>query len=112
MTRFPQFKYTIGHIQNDENWIFIKDPNDSGWEKNLFDSWADDEEKYCGPVEFILRIKDKNNWTIKKVGLLQYSFEEDPLQMVFQMDDLMGFVIIAHKENLEKTISFLGEYMD
>ncbi len=111
MTRFPRFKYIIGHVQNEEGWIFIKDPNDSDWEKSLFDSWADDDEKYIGPVELLLRIKEKNNWTIKKGGLLQYSFEEDPLQMVFQMDDLFGFVIIAHKENLEKTISFLEEYM-
>ena len=112
MTRFPQFKYVIGRIQSDKNQIFIQDQNDSGWEKNLFDSWADGENRFIGPVEFLLRIKEKTGWAIKKAGFLQYAFEEDPLQLIFQMDDLFGFVIVTNKENLENAISFLQQYID
>ena len=112
MTRFPQFKYRIGHIENDVNWILITDPNDTDWGNSLFDSWADDEEQCMGPVEFLLRIQEKTHWTIKKAGLLQYKFEEDPLQMIFQMDDLFGFAVLTDKENLDQAISFLQEYME
>ena len=56
----------------------------------LYGLWEDD-----GPAELMLRIKEANGWTIVDKGMGRFSFSEDPQNLIFQWDDLFGFVIIV-----------------
>lgn len=40
--------------------------NNSGWGEEIFEFFSD--AKDAGPIEFLLRIKDCNNWNIEEVG--------------------------------------------
>jgi len=109
MERHPEYKYKIGRLAPKESWIYIEDMNDSGWGKEIFDFWSD--EKDDGPVEFLLRIKEENNWNIKKVEPFGYQFIEDELEMEFLWDDLFGFTIqIKDWYMLGKVLDFLKLY--
>lgn len=93
MTRHPEYKYQVGKSFENKRWIHIEDLENSGWGKEVLDCWSDIKDD--GPMEFILRVKDKYNWTVIEVGELQYSFIEDKLNLIFQWDDLFGFVIVV-----------------
>ena len=110
MDRHPEYKYYIRHIDKKNRWIYIDDKDKSGWGDRLFD-WSD-YEGYSGPVEFILRIKEANQWFVDKAGDVQYRFEQDNIGMVFQWDDLFGFVVIVRNRNrVDEVIEFLNRYM-
>lgn len=111
MQRHSEFEYSIERIKDDssEIWIYISD-NGSGWEEDIFD-WTSDEQ-YDGPIELIKRIQEKENWTIKNVGELQYSFEEDCNHLMFQMDDLFGFtIVLKDAEKYDSMMNFIKKYI-
>ena len=109
MDRHSEYKYSIAKLYEKYGWIFIDDM-DSGWKFSLFD-WSDDDQ-YNGPVEFVLRIKDSTNWDIEKINALQYRFKQDPLKLIFQMDDLLGFVVIVPDwGRVDEVVAFLNSYM-
>lgn len=94
MQRHPEYRYNLNPNFFKSNLIRIEDPDHNNWGEAVMDTW--DEENYKGPVELLLRIREKKNWTIKEVGIGQYSFEEDKLNLIFQWDDLFGFVIVVN----------------
>jgi len=108
--RHPEYEYRIGHVTRDtQAWIFILD-NKSGWSAELSD-WTSDEQ-FSGPMEFLKRIHDREHWNFVEHGVLQYCFIEDPYHVIFQMDDLYGFVAIVNDNLLYKgAIEFLQKYM-
>lgn len=111
MIRHPEYKYCIKHIEatSSEILLYISD-NGSGWKKDLFD-WTSDEQ-FDGPDELLKRIQDNEKWTIKSVGILQYGFEEDFNNLVFQTDDLLGFVIIINDtDKYDKAMKFIKKYI-
>lgn len=110
MKRHTEFQYCIGRIEKSSSiWIFIED-NKSGWNKEVFD-WTSDEQ-YAGPIELLKRIQEREHWTIKRVGELQYGFDEDPYNIVYQMDDLFGFVaIINDVKQYDKVLAFIKKYV-
>ena len=56
-------------------------------------------------------IQEQERWTIKNMGELQYCFEEDFYQIVFQMDDLYGFVMVVDKEKkYDEVLDFIKKY--
>ncbi len=112
MERNPNYKYCIGRFleKEDEVWIFIKDFNNSGWERELND-WTSDEQ-YAGPIEFLKRIQEKENWSLQKAGELRYAFKEDENKIIFQFDDLFGFVLIADKNNFGSALKFIKKHID
>lgn len=106
MNRHPEYKYRVGQINTEEHWINIEDKDDSGWGKLARDPWEDDNER--GALEFILRVKDKTGWDIEKVGDWQYRFKQDELGIIYQWDDLFGFVILYKDASvLNKTLEFI-----
>ncbi len=110
MDRHPEYKFYIRHIDEKNKWIYIDDKDMSGWGESVFD-WSDDERDN-GPVEFILRIRDANRWIVDKVGDGQYRFRQDDLSMVFQWDDLFGFVVsVEDWSRVDEVIVFLNQYM-
>ena len=109
MNRHPEYRYTIGNTEN--LWIYVEDMGDSGWGSDVFD-WSS-ENSNTGPLELLLRIRDKTGWTIEEVGPTQYKFMEDSLGLIYQWDDLFGFVIIAQSLNhLYPAKRFLGDYFN
>ena len=111
MERHPEYKYYIERISENDSWLFIGDRNHSGWGTKVFDAW--DEDKDTGPIEYILRIKEQNQWDIEKVKDLQYRFEQDELGTIFQWDDLFGFVaVIKDWDRLNEVLDFLSVYWD
>lgn len=111
MERHSEFEYCIKNIKDDssEIWIYISD-NGSGWEEDIFD-WTSDGQ-YNGPIELLKRIQEKENWTIKNVGELQYAFEEDCNHLIFQMDDLFGFVIVLEDvKKYDSAVNFIKKYI-
>lgn len=111
MKRHPEYKYCINYINKEDFWIFISDKGESGWGENVFDPWSDEIDD--GPIEFIERIKERNQWDIEKVGRLQYRFIQDTIGMVFQWDDLFGLVVVVEdRDRLGEVLQFLGEYME
>ena len=110
--RHCEFKFGVKRIVEDtsEICVYISD-KDSGWEDDLFD-WTS-EDQYVGPIELIKRIQEGQNWTIENVGELQYSFVEDENHIIFQMDDLFGFVVlIKNKDQLNSAMKLLHRYID
>ena len=111
MERHPEYKYYIQHIDEKNRWIYIFDKDKSGWGEKVFD-WSDEEESN-GPIEFILRIKDANGWHVEEVGDGQFRFKEDNLGMVFQWDDLFGFVVIVEDlSRVDEVMEFMKNYME
>lgn len=111
MERHPEYKYKIGRLEPKASWICIEDMNASGWGKEIFDTWSDERDN--GSVEFLLRIKEENNWSIKNVEPFKYQFIEDELEMVFQWDDLFGFTIQIKEWNmLGRVLDFLKSYVE
>lgn len=111
MQRYPEYEYCVNRtkINLKEMWIFVSD-NGSGWEKDILD-WTSDKQ-YAGPIELIKRIEEKEEWILKNVGELQYTFEEDPNHIIFQMDDLFGLVLIVSIDmNSDNAIDFINKYM-
>ena len=110
MDRHSEYEYCIKMTSaiSSAIWIIISD-NGSGWENEMFD-WTSDEQYNC-PVELLKRIQEKENWTIKKVGDLQYAFEEDSNHLIFQIDDLFGFVIVLEDiKNYYNALIFIKKY--
>ncbi|HPX33074.1 MAG TPA: hypothetical protein PLT36_06180 [Erysipelotrichaceae bacterium] len=106
-----EFKYCIGTTSDEGDLvrISIKDVNESGWERNLFDCTSD--EQFEGPIEFLKRIRDQEKWTINSLGQLRYSFEEDKNNIIFQFDDLFGFVLQVNKEKFnDEVLNFINKY--
>ena len=111
MKRHPEYKYIIDRISEKDSWIFIRDKDQSGWGDSIFDAWDDSMD--AGPVELLLRIKDRNHWDVEKVGMQQYRFRQDEIGMVFQWDDLFGLVIIIEDwDRLDEEESFLSDYFE
>lgn len=111
MNRHPEYKYHIERIREKDSWIFISDKEDSGWGRRVLDAW--DDEKDDGPTEFILRIKEDNNWNVEKMGEMRYRFKQDDFEMIFQWDDLFGFVVSVEDESkLNATVQFIKQYTD
>lgn len=111
MRRHSEFKYYIKNVKEDssEVWIYISD-NGSGWEEDIYD-WTCDKQ-YDGPIELLKRIQEQENWTIKNVGELQYGFEEDPNNLIYQMDELFGFVIVIRDvKKYDYVMSFIQKYV-
>ena len=109
MDRHPEYKYVLEQIDEKDSWIFIGDKDQSGWGKIVYDMW--DSDKDSGPVEFLLRIKERNNWDIEKVGDLQYRFKQDKIGLTFQWDDLFGFVVaIGDWNRRDEAVRFLNDY--
>ena len=110
MKRYLEYQYKIGKVNKEALWIYIEDANNSGWGEEIFEFFSD--AKDAGPVEFLLRIKDYNNWNIEKVGNLQYRFIEDSLNLIFQWDDLFGFIIqFEDWKQVDNVIRFLEDYL-
>jgi hypothetical protein len=75
----------------------------------LFDCTSD--EQFEGPIEFLKRIRDQEKWTINSLGQLRYSFEEDKNNIIFQFDDLFGFVLQVNKEKFnDEVLNFINKY--
>ncbi len=111
MKRHPEYKYRIDRLSEKDSWIFISDKDHSGWEDCVFDTWSRDRD--AGPLELILRIKERNHWDAENVGMQQYCFRQDEIGMVFQWDDLFGFVVIIEDWNrLDEAVHFLNGYFD
>lgn len=111
LERHPEYKYKIGSLDPENLWIYINDSNESGWEENLF--YGDSDDSFLGPVEFLLRIKDKMKWNIREVGHFSYQFIEDELKMTFQWDDLFGFTVaIKDWKRINEALKCLQEYTD
>lgn len=105
MERHPEYKFRISKVDKDSKWIFIEDFENSGWESDLFQLFEG-----TGPVEFIYRIMDDTGWKVKDNDD-GYYFEEDPLKLVFQVDDLFGFTIAYQNElNIKDAMQFLEKY--
>ena len=102
--RHPEYRYECGKSRKTggEYWTDIVDKDNSGWGESVFDMWDDSNED--GPVEFIQRIKEENGWTVIDLGMGRYSFAEDKSKMVFQWDDLFGFVIVVDSEKKLKLV--------
>lgn len=108
--RHPEFQYSIADT-NKGTWIYIEDPCDTGWGKDVFDWTSDDSD--TGPIELLLRIKDRTHWNLEEIGDRQYRFKEDSLGLIFQWDDLFGFVvIIQNNEHYQSAVSFLEKYFN
>ena len=109
MSRHSEYKYKLDHISEQDSWIIIGDKEQSGWGNLVYDIWDDDTD--AGPVEFILRIKDRTQWDIEKVGDLQYRFKQDDIGLIFQWDDLFGFVVVIDNWNrVDEAVRFLSDY--
>ncbi len=75
--------------------------------EDLF-SWGEE-----GPVEFLTRIKEHTGWTIKHLKYGQYTFNEDPLGLVFWWDDLFGFTItVPDWDRLQDALDFLKPFLN
>ncbi|MGN0655426.1 MAG: hypothetical protein ACI4KR_01400 [Ruminiclostridium sp.] len=109
MKRHPEYEYEIGKKDPESSWIYIKDKNESGWEKLLFD--YSQEDNFAGQVEFLLHIKEKYNWNIEEAEPFGYQFVEDNLKMVFHWDDLFGFTVsVEDWQKSDKVLNFLREF--
>lgn len=109
MDRHPEYRYSIGHINAEEYWIYIEDKDGSGWGKLARDPWEDDNKS--GALEFIIRVKDKTGWDIEEVSEWQYRFKQDKLEIIYQWDDLFGFVILyKNQATLNKTLEFIESF--
>lgn len=63
-------------------------------------------------VELLKRIQVNEKWTIKKVGELQYEFDEDPNNLLFQADELFGLVILINDmKKYDRAIRFIKKYV-
>ena len=107
MNRHPEYKYKVKRTNG--LWIYLEDADNSGWGREVFD-WTSDKTDN-GPVELMLRIKDKTGWHLVDLGDNQYKFSEDRLEIIFQWDDLFGFVIVISDTTKQKpVIDFLEEF--
>ena len=111
MDRRPTYAYRLDEalFHADKTLFSIRNAGNAGWEQALFDAWADDADS--GPVEFLLRIRDRTGWTIRKADASGVRFAGDPLALVFRWDDLLGFTAeIPDPANADAARRFLSAF--
>lgn len=90
-------KYHVSSVNDTDGWIFIS-ATDSFDEPTAF-------------VEMVKKIAESVNGKISSVGDTQYQITNIPHDIIFQLDDLFGIVVIngnlADKENV---LSFLKKF--
>ncbi len=77
-----EYTYNIRFIDEKTRWIFLSD--NEGLYQELPDSF----------IHMVRTAADNLGGKIRSVGNMQYVIESEPLQLVFQWDELFGIVII------------------
>ena len=97
------FTYKITDISKSDNWIYIQcNEEDSTSENNPF-------------IELVKHIAKKwnnNEWQgrIFSVGELRYKVKNDPIDLIYQWDDLFGIVFeYTNKTSLNGIRSFIAD---
>lgn len=105
VNRHPEYVYMIKLADEKDKWVYIGEPNSEGWEEDMMSAFEDE-----GPVEFLKRITEKEQWTIAKYDDA-YGFKEDPLKIRYRWDDLFGFTAIVDDwAKIDEVTEFLNKY--
>lgn len=92
------YKYKIGHIEEDSGWIFID------YENAIYD--------VNGFVELVKKIFENCNGKIIEVGEMRYEIIGAELKLIYQYDDLFGMVVeYSNRCAKEDAISFIKKYI-
>ena len=94
------YKYKILHINNQEQWIFIKSNDDF------------DLEEPDAFLHFVKMIQRDVNGKIVVVGNTQYKIIDDGIGFVYQWDGLFGITVIYPETVTEsQAVDYLSKYI-
>ena len=80
------YTYRIADFSETDNWIYIKCNEEDSVSEN---------EPFVELVKYIAKKWNDNEWQEKifSVGDMRYKVKNDPIDLVYQWDDLFGIVI-------------------
>ena len=100
------YTYKIVSISKTENWTHVK----CNEKDSLFEI-----EPFVELIKYISKKWNKNEWkgNIFSVGEMRYKVKNDPIDLVYQWDDLFGIVFeCKNSTNLDDVRSFIAENYD
>ncbi|MBR7132911.1 MAG: hypothetical protein IKD04_05210 [Clostridia bacterium] len=85
------YTYRITDVSETDNWIYVK--------CNEEDSISE-SDPFVDLVKYITKKWNNNEWQgkISSVGEMRYKVKNDPIDLVYQWDDLFG-IVIEYKTN-------------
>lgn len=72
--------FQIVRVSEKDHWIFI-----------YYDEWNTEESDSF--IELLKLVRDDLGGKLKDLGMDRYTFENDPLELVYQWDSLFGIVV-------------------
>lgn len=94
------YKYSIAAYKSEDHWIMIVSNDDFVFEKS--DSL----------IFFLKKIQSDVGGEIKRIGCNKYSITEDPCELIYQWDEILGLsVVYPSNVNRERVTAFLSKYM-
>ena len=90
--------FKITHVSEESRWIFL-----------YYDEW--DVEESDSFIELLKLVRNDLKGELKDLGMDRYTFDNDPLGLIYQWDSLFGIVVeyrddkIAALEYLNRIIS-------
>ena len=97
------YTYKITDISETDKWIYIS----CNEEDSVYES-----EPFVEVVKLIAKKWNDNEWQghISSVGEMRYKVKNDPIDLVYQWDDLFGIVFeYKNSTNLDDVKSFLSD---
>ena len=99
-----KYHYKINYISFDSRWIWLSCNEEDSLE---------DEEPFINLLKLIAKKLNAGQWKNKICttgGNMQFTIKNDPLNLVYQWDDLFGIVLIyPNNSNLSHIKTFLFE---
>ncbi len=100
------YTYKITYVSKTDKWIFINCKE----EDSMLES-----EPFVELVKSIAKKWNDNEWqgNISSVGDVRYMVRNDPIDLIYQWDDLFGIVFeYKNRTSLDDVKSFLAENYD
>ena len=97
------YTYMITHVSETDKWIYIKCNEEDSVNKS---------ETFIEMVKLIAKMWNDNEWQgyISSVGEMRYKVKNDPVDLVYQWDDLFGIVFdYSNATTLDDVKYFIAE---
>ena len=95
------YTYKIGNVSETDKWIYVK---------CIEENSVDESESFVELLKTIAIKWNNSEWNgkISSVGNMRYKVENDPIDLVYQWDDLFG-IVFEYKDNtnLDAVKSFI-----
>ena len=86
-------------IMSDKTFKIIKVSEKDHWIFLYYDEWDDEDSDSF--IELLKLVRDDLGGKLKDLGMDRYTFENDPLGLIYQWDSLFGIVVEYHCDKTE-----------